>query len=127
MTSNVHVLGVSHDSPINPRAINEITNIVKPDAFAMEGTEEMRNPFRKAAGSEYLLPLLNRLQQTPIIGLKAAHGLLSQGERDRWRLGLASAGIAIGEGDAELHYVGGRIIHSDILTGDELIIQTSCM
>ena len=60
--STVHVLGVCHCSPTNPRAVYEVASAVQPDAFAMEGTEEMQRDMRKAVGSAYLKPLLDKVR-----------------------------------------------------------------
>ena len=57
----MHLLGVTHGSPTNPRAVHEVASAVQPDAFAMEGTEEYRGFIRRAAGSTHLQPLLDKV------------------------------------------------------------------
>ena len=61
---SVHLLGVTHGSPTNPRAVHEVASAVQPDAFAMEGTEEYRGFIRRAAGSTHLQPLLDKVGRT---------------------------------------------------------------
>lgn len=58
----MHVLGVCHCSPTNPRAVYEVAAAVQPDGFAMEGTEDMQRDMRKAVGSAYLQPLLDKVR-----------------------------------------------------------------
>lgn len=117
--STVHLLGVTHDCPINPRAVYEVASAVQPDAFAMEGTEDMRNDMRKAAGSTHLLSLLDRVMATPIEDVRQAHMLLSQEERERWKLGLGSVGTILGDDTEQmLHYLSCRPRLSKILAGE---------
>ena len=118
MEGVVHLLGVTHDSPINPRAVYEVASAVQPDAFALEGTEDMRNSMRKAAGSTHLLSLLDRVMAALIVDVKQSHMLLSQEERERWKQGLGSVGTDLGrELNQLLHYQGGRPRHSEVLAG----------
>ena len=118
----VHLLGISHGSPTNPRAVHEVAAAVLPDAFAMEGTEDMRNRMRKAAGTPYLLPLLDKAMLAPIEDLKHAQTLLNEEERHRWALGLGAAGYSLEDRDKEMsHYLGCRLVHSELLAGEALL------
>ena len=116
----MHLLGVSHDSPTNPRAVHEVASAVRPDAFAMEGTEEMRNGMRKAAGTPYLLPLLDKAMLAPIDDVKHAQTLLSQEERQRWEIGFGASGFELGTERKQMnHYLGCRLAYSEVLAGED--------
>ncbi len=92
---------------------------MKPDAFAYENTEDVKNMMKKAAESKYLLPLIDRLLDTPITGMRQAFGLLSAEERAQWEKGLSFAGFKFQNAFHErYHYVFGGIYQSDSLAGD---------
>ena len=132
--SAVHVLGVSHGSPTNPRAVYEVASAVQPDAFAYEGPRQAWDSLRKAAGSTHLLPLLDKAMLSPIEDVTQAQEILSLAEQGRWRAGLKAAGLLRGPArskDDVQYYVGGYLIYSDVLAGkaqqeDPFPIHISC-
>ena len=65
--STVQLIGVVHGSPANPRVVHEVAAAVQPDAFALEGTEDMQRDMRKAVGSAYLQPLLDKVRLLPLL------------------------------------------------------------
>ena len=116
----MHVLGISHDSQINPRAVFEVASAVQPDAIAYEGPRYILDMVQKAASSSHLLPLLDKAMRAPIEDMKQAQELLSPAQLKRWRHGLREAELfrwPARSKDDMRYYVGGYLIYSDVLAG----------
>ncbi|GAX80369.1 hypothetical protein CEUSTIGMA_g7808.t1 [Chlamydomonas eustigma] len=117
--SKVHVLGITHSSPCSPRAIQEVSQAIRPDAVGLEQTDDQMPNFRKAANSMHIQNILMRMMTTPVQGIRESYGLLlSEKDLVQWELGLQQANISLGsEYDQVQHYIYGRPNQSETLAG----------
>lgn len=113
----MHLLGVDHASPANPRAVKEVAQAVEPDSIALEASSLDRSKVRAASDSPYLKPLLERMMSTPVEGINQAFGQLTTHELKNWELGMRSSGLALGEVGAYKHYLYGWSFASECLAG----------
>lgn len=115
----MHLLGVVHHSPINPRALHEVVSAVAPiGAIALEQSESLKRQLCDAAGSPLIEKVLERMMAAPIEGAAQAHSLLSTGDLGDWQRGVNSAGLGFGCLEDQLdHFLLARAVGSDQLAG----------
>ena len=77
----MHLVGVVHGSPTNPTTVHEVAAEVRPDAFALEGTEEMLEKLRRAAGSAQLQPLIDKVRTGRLSCHATSAGRVEEGAR----------------------------------------------
>lgn len=109
-TTNVHILGTVHNNTANFRYISEVVDAIKPSAVCIEAIDEHRNGFKAAAASPRMQPLIKRLIETPVLGIRQVQNILSTADREQYERGLLAGHFGLGsEGEARLHYLYGQI------------------